>query len=176
MTPSPETIALARELYRDGVPVTRILVQTRMTVRALYYWIDGGPPSGEGHLPPLPRRTARHKLPQEADRQSFIARLWRAAEKQVRDIERRLGEAGQEAGDRERDARTLAVLVRTLRELAAFDEAAPQQPAVTEDDDPVPTDIDEFRRELARRIDALVASRTDGADAGKPSAALDQRT
>jgi hypothetical protein len=85
----------------------------------------------------------------------------------VREIEDRMrarasgGEAGEPA-ERERDARMLAVLVKTLRELAALDEshkdAARAVQADPTDDDPVPRDIDEFRRELARRIQAFVGS------------------
>ena len=43
------------------------------------------------------------------------------AEAQVRDIEERLAHHQQQPDDRERDARTLAVLVKTMRELAALD-------------------------------------------------------
>jgi hypothetical protein len=59
-------------------------------------------------------------------------------------------------------------MVKTMRELAALDEAT-----VAPNDDRNPEadsrDIDEFRRELARRIDALVAAQpdeNDGGDAG----------
>jgi hypothetical protein len=162
---APQTIALARQRYQEGAAVKAILAETGMNLHGLYYWLKGGPASGPRHLPPLPPRSRprRRQLP---DRQAFVARLWRTAERQVRDIEKRLGEAEQEPAERERDARTLAVLVKTLRELAAFDETA-QQPAAQEDDDPVPDDIDEFRNELARRIHALVDSRTDGGGAGE---------
>jgi len=161
-----ETIALARQRYQENQPIAAILAETGMTLHGLYYWLKGGPKQGPQHLPPLPlRRTApRRRAP---DRQAFIARLWRTADWQVRDIEKRLDGALQEPAERERDARTLAVLVKTLRELTAFDETAPQ-PAIPADDDPVPDDIDEFRNELARRIKALVDSRTHSRDAGEP--------
>jgi hypothetical protein len=56
------------------------------------------------------------------------------------------------------------VATRALRELDVLlraQQAAGAAPAT--DDDPSPEDIDEFRRELARRIDAMVASHQDAA-------------
>lgn len=125
--------------------------------------------------PPLPRRgVARIREPdaEPDDRAGLIRSIWRTAQAQVRAIESRTLGGGQEPTERERDMRVLAVVARTLRELRAFDrnedatgEAAR---AAATDDDPPPRDIDEFRRELARRIDALVASRTGGGGAGEP--------
>lgn len=60
-----------------------------------------------------------------------------------------------------RTARTLAVLAQTLqavRRLRMAEQLPPAQAPVTRDDE-MPEDIDEFRNELARRIDAFVASR-----------------
>ena len=94
------------------------------------------------------------------DRVAIVRRLWRTAEAQVRDIEGRLRQDQQQPDERERDARMLAVLVKTLRELSALDEFQGATPTTAGDDDEVPRDIDEFRRELARRIDAFVAART----------------
>ncbi len=172
---SPETIAKARQMYADGVAVARICADCEMSSGRLYYWLDGGPPTGERHLEPIARRdpggrrttkgpiVRRRRL--TGDRVALVARLWRTAEAQVRDIEDRLALKEQKADERERDARTLAVLVKTLRELTAIDQKdAPQ--AATEDDSF--RDIDEFRRELARRMDAIVAARTE-APAGDPS-------
>ena len=56
-------------------------------------------------------------------RAALVARMWRTAERQVEEIEERLKSAGLEPAEREGNARTLATLARTLRELAAFDEA-----------------------------------------------------
>ena len=83
----------------------------------------------------------------------------------MRDIEERLARHQQQPDDRERDARTLAVLVKTMRELVALDDSRDggASPADSEHDDGGPRDLDEFRRELARRMDAIVAARTEGA-------------
>jgi hypothetical protein len=102
------------------------------------------------------------KVRRARSRVALVKSIWRAADAQVRDIEDRLVAAGQEPAERERDARMLAVLVKTLRELVAIDEerAAAKSQAESYDDDSVPRDIDEFRRELARKIDAVIAERT----------------
>ena len=68
----------------------------------------------------------------------------------------------------EHGARTLASLSRTLRDIAALnrpDEETPHDDT-DDDDDPVPDDIDEFRNELARRIEALIASGGAGENSG----------
>ena len=151
----PETIARIRELYAQGVTLADIESETGVGRYGIYYWVDGGPADGPRALPPLPRRrniAPRDRRRLSGNREQLVRRLWRTAEAQVRDIEDRLIAAEQEPVERERDARMLAVLVKTLRELAAFDEANAAKPASTrtesDDDDPVPRDIDEFRREL----------------------------
>lgn len=68
----------------------------------------------------------------------------------------------------ERSARTLATLTQTLRALRQMRNGAlPDTESLNDDSndrDDMPRDIDEFRRDLARRIDAFVASRTDASD------------
>ena len=104
--------------------------------------------------PPRRRRAA-------AKRAAVVRGLWRAAAAKVDEIERRLQGDTQSPDEGERDARTLAVLARTLRDLDALEEARPGGGLEAEQhDDPVPTDIDEFRHELARRLNALVDQRT----------------
>lgn len=68
--------------------------------------------------------------------------------------------APQGPGDAERAARTLASIARTLRELSLMNDTGEQPEAATADDDDSPRDLDEFRRELARRINAFVDERT----------------
>ena len=75
-----------------------------------------------------------------------------------------LGGKQRAATASERCARTLATLTQTLHALQRLRAGAlPEQETLYDDD--MPSDIDEFRRDLARRIDAFVASRTDAADA-----------
>jgi len=54
----------------------------------------------------------------------------------------------------ERRARTLASLARTLREVMLLRD---REEKTREDDDAVPRDLDELRRQLAQRLDVLVA-------------------
>jgi hypothetical protein len=158
-----ETALQARQMYVDGVRVRDICRILAMSEGALYYWLDGGPATGPRHLEPIPRRSGRQPRARRVggDRVALVSRIWRTAEAQVREIEHRLKQDDPQSEQRERDVRTLAVLVKALRELTALDERKPA-PQAERDDDYGPRDIDEFRRELARRMDALVASRTGG--------------
>jgi hypothetical protein len=129
----------------------------------LFRCIDGACPDGAAERPaPLPRRTVRRRA---ASRAALVGRLWRAAEQQIDEIELRMRAAGLASADREGNARTFATLVKTLRELAAFDEAQrarkPTSQTMDDDDDPIPRDIEEFRRELARRIESFIEDRSD---------------
>jgi hypothetical protein len=67
----------------------------------------------------------------------------------------RLAGRPRSRADAERAARTLASLTRTLQTVRDM-----RTPPPGERDDDMPEDIDEFRRELARRIDAFVAGWT----------------
>jgi hypothetical protein len=165
---SPEAGAQMRQRYLEGVPVSRILAEFGASIGTLYFWIDGGPADAGPRLPPLPRRrvvVGQRRRPLKTSRVSLVARLWRTAERQVRDIEDRLARNQQEPSERERDARMLAILVKTLRELSSFDalDLASAQPGDNDGDD-MPQDIDEFRRELTRKVEALISRRAPGAD------------
>lgn len=158
-TVSTEKVALARRRYLDGASVRRIMSETGLSQRTVYRCLSGRLDDGSGARPaPIPRRGAAAS---PVDRHEVVAQLWRAASQQVQQIEERLAQSGLKPRERDSDMRALAVLVRTLRELAAFDDAEPRKPRgggqpADDDDDPVPRDIDEFRRELARRMDAFV--------------------
>jgi hypothetical protein len=166
--PPPETVALVRRRYAEGAAVNAIAAETGLKNLSIFYrCLAGFYPDGSGVKPAsIPRRRAgvrvRHR---KGSRAALVARMWRTAERQVEEIEDRLAVAGLELAERERNGRMLAVVAKTLRELAAVDDAdkprnGKQRPTDDDDDDdPVPRDVDEFRRELARRIDALVDSR-----------------
>jgi hypothetical protein len=175
-TPTPEAVALARRLYAEGEPVKAILAKTGLSHGTFYRCLAGHFPDGSGIAPaPMALRRPGVRLQHRiGSRAALVARMWRTAERQVGEIENRLKAAGLELAERESNARTLAVVAKTLRELAAVDEAqkprkGKKQAPDDDDDDPVPRDIDEFRRELARRINALVDSRTDGGGDSAPS-------
>ena len=124
--PTREEIERARDMYAQGFTVSRILAATDMSLGTFYAWLDGGPAENGATLyPPMPRRRRvvgkRRRPLAEASRLSLAARLWRSAERQARDIEERLARPSGSTPSRERDVRMLAMLVRTLRELAAFE-------------------------------------------------------
>jgi hypothetical protein len=162
--PTPEQVVLVRRRYVEGATVKSICAESGITnLDILYRCLAGEFPDGSGvPLAPIPlRRSGVRVRGRAGSRSALVARLWRTAEKQVEEIEERLTQAGLALTEREGNARTLATLVKTLRELAAFDEAQkPRKKEAQDDDDPVPTDIDEFRRELARRMQQFVESRT----------------
>jgi hypothetical protein len=166
--PSEEKIALACSMYPEGFTVSRILAATGMSLGTLYYWLDGGPldENGKPRLPPIPRRRkavlGKRRRPLRTDHVSLASRLFSTAERQVRDIETRLAKPGEGAA-RERDVRMLSVLVRTLRDLSAFNAGAGLRTAPEADDEPVPSDPDELRHQLALRIERFVASRREPA-------------
>ena len=166
MTPSPEIIAKARQAYIDGASARDICRDYEMSLHTLYVWLDGGPADFKPRLPAIPRRRdGAQRVPQRirGDRDAIVKRMWRTAERQVREIEQRLAVAGQEPAERERDARMMAVLVKTLAELSALDgcqkksgaRGAAKSSPEPETDSDAQRDLSDFRRELATRIAAL---------------------
>ena len=168
MTPIPENALRAREHYVEGKPTREIMAVTGLSLWALYYWLAGGPKkAGVRALEPIAKRklvTRRRILKEE--RVHMVERMMRAAERQVRGIEERLAGTHQEPGATERDARTLAVLAKTMQSLTALDalheKGAPKPKAPKNES--VPKSIDELRRSLARKLEAIIAER-DGAPA-----------
>lgn len=161
---SDEAIARIRQQYGDGEPVARIKRVHNVGDHTLYRCLDGDIP-GRPRLPPIRRRRIGTGGPAGVDaRRAMIAKLWRTAKRQISEVDARLRVAAQQPSERENDLRKLAMLVKTVRDLAALDEAQAdtrRNDAMDPvDDDPVPRDIDEFRRELARRMDAFVERRT----------------
>ncbi len=93
------------------------------------------------------RRT--HGGDRPLDRSVLVARLFHAVERQIAEIERRFIEVtGAGTGADERDARTLAALARTIELLIGLERQARPE---TSSEAPE-ADIDEFRRDLTRRI------------------------
>ncbi|HEY0223943.1 MAG TPA: hypothetical protein VGC38_05465 [Pseudolabrys sp.] len=77
----------------------------------------------------------------------------------------------RDQGEAERCARTLASVASSLREVATLYKPEEAMPSDEPDDDPIPTDVDEFRRELGRRIHALIDARRDRRGGGAGDAA-----
>jgi len=117
------------------------------------------------------REGESHAMPELTD---TVERLYRAVREELAAVETlraQLKREPQSPQDAERTARTLSSLTETLQKLQRLQCAVPQSGSY---DDDMPADIDEFRREVARRIEAFVAIRSGaGDDGGSGSAALD---
>jgi len=164
--PTPETVALVRRLYVQGERVATIRARTGLSHAMLYRCLAGEFPDGTGVPPaPIPLRRAGMKITGRGNnRAALIARIWRTAERQVEEIEERAKAAGLKIEERESNARTLAIVVKTMRELAAFDEARKarsKEAAKDSHDNPAPRNIDDLRRDLARKLAAFAAEHAD---------------
>ncbi len=104
---------------------------------------------GDGTIPPL------------AD---TIAQLHRAVLDELAAIETSRADS-RRVGGSARTARMLASLTETLQKLQRMQ---PYQSNPGTNDDDMPADIDEFRRELARRIEAFVLDRTNAGNGREP--------
>ena len=99
-----------------------------------------------------------------------IERLYRAVLDELATVEAMHAQRGTLPArpvDAVRTAQTLSSLTETLQKIQRLRCALPSG---STDDDDMPADIDEFRNELARRIRAFIASRTDRGDAGGDAA------
>lgn len=168
MTDIPESALRARQLYEEGRLTRDIMAETNLSLWALYYWLAGGPKkAGVRALPALAKRkfvTRRRILKEE--RLHMVERMMRVAERQIEEIEVRLAGSGQEPGTNERDARTLAVLARTMQSLTALDALHESKtghkttkPVDDDDDeDTIPASIDALRQELSRRLAGMAGA------------------
>lgn len=107
------------------------------------------------------RRTTVDRIddPPPATGAALIERVSRAVERELMQIEVIVGGHHIKPSQRteaERRARTLASLAKTLGELARL--RAGEQKAKPDHDD-VPRDLDDFRRELSRRLEQVVQGR-----------------
>lgn len=114
------------------------------------------PQAGEEPLNPEQRAAMMDRLYRSVDRELAIVEAMRA----------RLRNTPQAAQEAERTARTLANLTATFNKLERMRCGLPDT-----DNDDIPTDIDELRQELARRIAAFMESRGDDEDAFTPDPA-----
>ncbi|HEY1473372.1 MAG TPA: hypothetical protein VGF53_04755 [Pseudolabrys sp.] len=104
---------------------------------------------------------------------SLIDRLEQAVLRELATVETMRASLANEplrSIDAERTARTLSVLTETHSKLRRLRLAAAPQAGSDHDDD-LPADLDAFRIDLARRIDAFVASRTKPDDAARDAGA-----
>lgn len=102
--------------------------------------------------------------PGQAPTVSLVQRVGDAIERELEKIERLIGDSHippLQRADAESRARVLASLARTLKEVMRLREQerdADEDKAKAADDDAVPRDLDEFRRELSRRLEGMVGA------------------
>ncbi|MHA1523005.1 MAG: hypothetical protein ACTSY1_01215 [Alphaproteobacteria bacterium] len=164
--------------YRDGaLTVGEVCRRHGVSQRALYRrarkyaW-----PLRRGEAetgPPAPCKSPGATSHKPTSRQLLISRLFKTLETQMQSIEHRLngqsGAVASSAADRERDARTLSALVRTMEKLCELESAAgPElqvakaaQKNVEKDPARFERDIEDLRQALARRIAGFTSSRDD---------------
>ncbi|MEI2384637.1 hypothetical protein [Breoghania sp. JC706] len=165
-----ETLAKARLLYEGDaeMPQTQIARDLGIAIGTLtYHARENGWVRAEGARM---YRTGDSR----SRREKLVARLYRAFERQVGELEERLGVRLKARADGEpaetlfddRDARLLSTLAQTLSRLVTLDAAwsggeagANAQGADAEGDGT----LDEFRRSLAQRLEALIESPDRGA-------------
>jgi hypothetical protein len=122
------------------------------------------------------RKPRKRRTNTQITKETLVDQLWRTAAGQVAEIEQRLTKAGTperaDGAATERDAKTLAILARTVRELQAIDAAPPRhgphEATEDTDDDSVPRDRDKLRDALAQRLERFAAERAAGGRAGEP--------
>jgi hypothetical protein len=167
----PETVALVRRRYVEGASNAQIKAETGIkSTWLLYRCIDGKLDDGLGAplpLPALPRRRDNLTRPESRkgagavpaspqERLTLAERIHAAAEREIAAVEQILNVLGDtDKSETENAARTLASVARTLRELVQLD--VPPESADPTHDKPVPRDLAELRRSLARKLEALVA-------------------
>jgi hypothetical protein len=113
--------------------------------------------SEDEDAPVLPAAKGR-RLP--ASRKVVVDKLWRAAKRQLVAHEAHLDELPKGAAASESDAKALATLARTVRELVALEAATTIQEGKSADDlSPAAglRHVAELRKELARRLEILAA-------------------
>jgi len=115
-----------------------------------------------------PAPPAARRKPAPRGRKAVIGNLGKAAQTQLEAQEAHLAEFPAGTAASEADAKTLATLARTVRELVALDSAAAGEGGNPEDE-PSPAEglrrVDELRKELGRRLAALAAEEAGAAGA-----------
>jgi hypothetical protein len=122
-------------------------------------------------------RAAPPKKGAAVPRQRVISQLWRMAERQVSAVEQRLAAQTDEPQALEREAKTLGIIARTVRDLVAIDEEKAKLKSGDKGHDETGPGgsraIEDFRRELAEKLEQLRIERTGLGAAGEAVADSD---
>jgi len=187
---APELLAEAKRLYELTLaPVDDIAAMMGVS-RGLFYRVvrKGGWRGRRAHVgtfefahalsgtavatltpTPAPAQQPRAEVGVAADplspeqRLAMALRIQRVVEREMDAMERILAVIQpSDQIEAEHGARTLANVSRALREIKALTDPDEVTPPDDADDDPIPLDIDEFRNELARRINEFVDAERNG--------------
>lgn len=124
---------------------------------------------------PAPAAPADKPVRVSTSRKAVVNRLWRAARRQLDAHEAHLDGLPDGAVASESDAKALATLARTVRELVALDASTTTRESKTTDESDPAEGLRyaaELRKELARRLDALAERELAKADPGNSAGAL----
>jgi hypothetical protein len=194
---TPEALAQAQWEYEEtDTPVADIAARAGCAATTLYAkvrelgWrtrhqraarLQALRQSGKVRIAKRPRQHRPRRRPGAASDEAvaggdMMARVTRTVAREIEaidDILARLEPGEARSSVAERAARTLASLARTLNEVRRMSpDNAPRAPAPesteTDQHDRMPRDMDEFRRALARRIDAFIAGQEEPAIPGDP--------
>ncbi len=184
---APETIAVARRLYEDKtLPVREVARKAGIDPKTLYVYAkregwsarsDRMVPSDIRPLEWAGRRCTGLALCPE--RKALVGRAWAAAHQQMDEIENRLKLMGSGKSTPDlalwREARSVATLVRTLKDLSRIDDEetariadrlkAEKEGKDGSSSDPTPLEA-EMRERLARRLEGLRKGRQVERSAG----------
>lgn len=184
---APETIAVARRLYEDKtLPVREVARKAGIDPKTLYVYAkregwsarsDRMVPSDIRPLEWAGRRCTGLALCPE--RKALVGRAWAAAHQQMDEIENRLKLMGSGKSTPDlalwRETRSVATLVRTLKDLSRIDDEetariadrlkAEKESKDGSSSDPTPLET-EMRERLARRLEGLRKGRQVERSAG----------
>jgi hypothetical protein len=182
---APELIVEGRDLYENGLTsIEEIAARMKISRSTLYARMREGKwqrrryspsaaadevvamtvPAPVPAMPDGPSVEDKRCEPQQSvadkvtveKRAALFARAFRAAEWQMDSIEVAMKQLNATPAPFERNARALAMLNRSLRDVLILTKADETALANETDNNLIPRDMDQFRRELAQRIQRLV--------------------
>ena len=166
MTDIPEAALIARQMYIDRKTYDEIHFTTGLTKHQLYFWLDGGPIGEDGNpiLTAIERRLVRPRRTTARERAAAITNAIRGCNVLIGEIVNRKDPTDEQ---RDRDGRRMAMVTKALDALTTLEERnremTRRKKAKNEHfhsvEQPLPQDIEELERSLARKLDAIVAGR-----------------
>jgi len=172
---TPEALARAKHLYEDTGMLVADIARTLQISQTTFYnrlkiwgWkkrnerLDALDAAAEAAAPPLQEvREIAEPAKKILETVSMIDRVRSAVTaeiKKIEDVLNRVEGVHLRSTDAERAARTLATLVRTLKEIAALENPQSKREETESEARDEFRDLEEFRSSLAERLDRLRAS------------------